>query len=272
MADTGNAPETPTEHSAPSVAEVEYRSLNAYFEKLVKLTYIAIGVVLAAVGLLIWKNVSEVKTEATDAIAAAKSGADRQIAKIESEAATIARSEAQKRIDEAFEKGNVQQLIERAAKEKVGTAVEREINQNLAQRMKILQDQITETGEISNAGARLRLGFRPALDTLTKKAESPNPAVREYAKSTIRMIGADYENVLIEGVPSGEARKKMLDNWITPAPTTVKGVVEVIRHSGNAHAVAAAFLALRELTNTQFHIFDLPAVEDWCAQHRPKCD
>lgn len=282
MSATQNGPPTPSvlpDRKPPDVGgvghapQVEYANLTAYFEKLVKYTYGAIVLVLAAAGLLLWRNISDVRNDAGAAIEATKRNAAEEISKTASQTADIARTEAQKRIDEAFERSNVQQLIERTARDKVNTAVDQEIKRNLSARIQVLQDEIAETGEIANAGARLRLEFRPALDTLLKKSDDPNEAIRGYAKSTLLLVGSDYETRLKELVPQENASQLLsVFSDRNPPPATLKEMMDVIHHSQNVKAVVASFIAMRQLTATQLQIFDIPAAEKWCADHRPKCE
>src|ERR1700675_515724 len=103
----------------PSLAEIEYKSLNAYFERILRLTLLAIGFVLALAAALLWRSSSEVMSS----IEATRNEASHEIENVGRQSSEIARTEARKRIDEAFERGNVQQMIERVARERVDTAV-----------------------------------------------------------------------------------------------------------------------------------------------------
>jgi hypothetical protein len=265
-------PQPPTANR--SVAEVEYRSLTAYFEKLVKYTYGAIAVILAVAGLSLWRSTSDIKTDAAAAIIATKESANQQIMKIGAEAASTAQSAAQKAIDQVLEKPNIKQLIERTTQEKVGSAVEREIETKLAVRIDAFRTLIAEIGEISNHGAQLRLGFRSGLDYLVKKTSSPDATVREYAKSTLRLIGADYEQSL-KGivVPGGVTAVVMFGGiGMAEAAKTPKGLMGIIHNAESAQLIAAAFIELKKITGMPVQVFDIPAAERWCAENRPKCD
>jgi hypothetical protein len=242
------APPPPT----PSAAEIEYSSLTGYFEKVVKYTYGAIAVVIVLAAGLLWKSMSDLKSEATD----------------------TATREARKAISEALDTPKIQGMIQKAVKEKVGPAVDAELAKTLEARVRALETHIIELGEISNQGARLRIGLRSAIDALVKATNSSDPLLREYAKSTLRQIGADYETSIKQYMKTqpdtalATAAKTTAPNQ----PKTPKEFMEIIRHSEDVYLVAAAFHDLTKVVGTQIPAFDVPAAERWCAEHRPKCD
>jgi hypothetical protein len=274
---------TPAQPQPPSQAEIEYRSLTTYFEKLVgylkmlvTVTYGAIVLVLAIAGVFLWKNTSEVKSEAAGAIEATKQSANQQIGSIGKEASAVAQSEAKKAIEATLEKQNIQRLIERTAQEKVGSAVEQQIQRDLGPKIDAFRNLITEVGEISNHGAQLRLGFRPGLEYLLKKMDSPDPTVKAYAKSTLVQIASDYEAVVSTrfpiGMPGGPTSPLAA---LIPPPNTPKSAKELmmtIRTMPETHTVAAAFMEMKKLVAWDVQTFDIPAAEKWCASHKPRCD
>lgn len=265
-------PVVPPQPTSRPPSEAEYTHLISFFKYLVTITLTALTIIIGAGAVFFYRSMSDVKNDAKTSIESTTKAADAEISKIQSGAAEIARTEAQRSIDDAFTKGNVQAMIERTARERVNTAVDREIQKNLASRISQLQLQVAEAGEISNAGARLRLGFRPALDTLLKKAASPNPYVSQYAKSTLILIGSDYETRMRTGFGGGPPGMKDLSSYMNPPPKTLKDLMVVIRTNDDANIVAAAFAGFRELSGTKVQVFDLPAAEKWCDDHKPKCE
>ena len=268
-----SALEPPT--TKPSAAEIEYRSLTSYFEKLVKYTYGAIAVILVVAGISLWKSTGDIKSDAAAAIIATKESANQQIAKIGTDAATTAQSAAQKAIDQALATPNLRQMIERTTKEKVGGAVDREMETKLAARIDAFRNLIAEIGEISNHAAQLRLGLRSGLDYLIKKRGSPDPTVRDYATSTLSLIGADYEQWLKGLAAQGLAAPVVVTLGgvgLAEAAKTPKGLIGIIHNSDNANIIAAAFLDLKKMTGMPVQVFDIPAAEHWCTENRPKCD
>lgn len=112
-------------------AKIEYDRFTAYFDKLVKYSLLAITIILSIAAAFLWKNTEDVKNQATASIRATQESATREISEIGKAAQTNAATEAQKAIDAAFEKHNVQQMIERTAKTKVDAAVEEAVEKNL---------------------------------------------------------------------------------------------------------------------------------------------
>jgi hypothetical protein len=270
-------PNSPSEARAEtrvrSQAEVEYQKLNEYFERLLRLTLLAIGFVVAVAAAFLWKNVSDVKEQANAAITSTTDSAAREISKIGEDSAAVARAEAQKRIDEAFEKGNVQQMIERATRERVDAAVDREIEKKLVARIKGLQDEIAEMGDVAGAASRLRIGFREGLDSLVKQSGGSDESVRRYARGSLLMIGSDYQTALKKRFPDmSPSQIAGVFSNPQPPPKNLKELLETIRRSDNVDRVAAAFLLMSEMAGTDIKVFDIPAAEKWCAEHRPKCE
>lgn len=183
-------PESHGEVRAQSLSEIEYRSLTSYFERLVKYTYGAVLFVLTLAGVFLWRNISDVKRDADTAIVATKDTAAQEISKIGKDAS----AEAQKSVNDALSAPNIQQMIERTTREKVDKAVDLAIEKNLGARINDFEKEIAAIGEVSNQGARLQLAYRPALDALVKEMRNdPSKTVRDYAKSTLLLVGSDYE-------------------------------------------------------------------------------
>jgi hypothetical protein len=258
---------TPPSQQQP---EIEYRSLTGYFDRLVKYTYGAILLVLAAVSVFLWRNTGDIQDQAARSIKETQQLANAQIASIQKEASTIATSEAQKAVAAALEKQNVQSLIERTAREKVDVAVEQRIQTDLAPKIDAFKKLVTEIGEISNHGTQLRLGFRSGLDYLLKQLDSRDEPVRSYARSTLTLIGLDYEQRIHQFV--GEDGDPIGLAGLTQQTNVNKALMETIRKSTDPMAVAAAFMAIQKRVDWKVPTFDLPAAEKWCSSHKPQCD
>jgi hypothetical protein len=257
------------ENRKPSLAEIEYKSLNAYFERILKHTLWAIGIVVAVAGALLWKSSSDAKSS----IDATRIEASREIENVGKQSSEIARTEARQRIDEAFEKGNIQQMIDRVARERVDVAVDREIEKNLGAKIRTFQAEMADMGDVSAASSRLRLGFREGLDSLVKQSNSSDETVRRYARASLLIIGSDYETVLKRHFPNLDATQVAAIYFgPQPPPKTLKDFFQAVRHSDNMDTVVAAFVLMREKTGTKFQMFDIPAVEKWCADNKPKCE
>jgi hypothetical protein len=260
----------------PSAAEIEYRSLTGYFEKLVRYTSAAITVLVAVAGFLFWKSTADVKSEATAAINATRESATQQISKIGTDAASIAQSAAQKAVNQALDKPNIQQMIQRTTQERVGSAVEQQVQRDLGPKIDGFRNLITEIGEISNHGAQLRLGFLPGLQYLLKKMDSPDPTIRAYAKSTLVQVGSDYEAALKSrfgiGMPGGPPSALPAFIPLPNTPKTARDLMATIRTVQEPYVLAAAFIDMKKLAAWDVQTFDIPAAEKWCANHKPTCD
>jgi hypothetical protein len=202
--------------------------------------------------------------------------AGQEIVSIGKDASAVAQSEAKKAIDAALEKQNIRALIESTTREKVGYAVDQQVQKDLGPRIDAFKSLITEIGEISNHGAQLRLGFHSGLEYLLKKVDSPDPTIRAYAKSTLAQIGSDYEAVVTNrpgiGVPGGPTSPLAALIPAPYTPKTGKDLMATIRNMQEPHTLAAAFIEMKKIVAWDVQTFDIPAAEKWCAQHKPKCD
>jgi len=48
-------------------------------------------------------------------------------------------------------------------------------------------------------------------------------------------------------------------------------LIREIRTNDDPFAVTSSFLALRNLTNYLFRVFDIEAIDAWCAEHASQC-
>ena len=250
---------------------MEYDRLIAYFDRLLKLTALLFGLVISAAAVFLWKNTDDVKTQAAAAIKATEDNATREISDIGKAAQNTAKSEAQKAIDAAFDKQNVQRMIEGTAQKKVDAAVETAVKRDLGAKVDAFRDFVIEIGEINNHGAQLRLDYRPGLDYLLKAREKPDPTVRAYAGSTLRLIAADYENIVGTNTPLEAA----FFTTTAPAQFSPKDLMRMIRTAQDPHGpmkIAVLFATMKGKVGWDVPMLDLPAAEMWCAAHKPKCD
>ena len=78
------------------------------------------------------------------------------ISQIRGEAAAIALTEAQKRVDSAFRTTNVETLVDNAARREVGTAIERRVQTEVDKVMASVQQDISTLGRIADAVSRVQ--------------------------------------------------------------------------------------------------------------------
>jgi citrate lyase gamma subunit len=262
-------PESP---EASNAAKIEYDRLIAYFDKLVKYSLLAITVIVGLAGGLLWKNTDEVKTQAAAAIETTQRSTTTQIAEIKTTAEATAKSEAEKAINAAFEKQSVQRLIESTAQRKVDAAVEVAVKRDLGAKVDAFRSFVIEIGEINNHGAQLRLDFRSGLDYLLKARQSADPAVRTYASSTLSLIAADYEYEVAHFPIPLEAA---IATTSVPVQFSPKQLMELIRTAQDPRGptkVAVGFATMKSKVGWDVPMFDIPAAEKWCAEHKAKCD
>jgi hypothetical protein len=249
-----------------------HEKLVGYLKLLMALTYGAIIVVITIAGTFLWKNTSDVRDQALAAIQATKQSASEEISAIGKDASSVASIEARKAIDAALEKQNVHHLIEQTAQEKVGPAVEQQVQKDLSPKIDAFRSLVTEIGEISNHGAQLRLQFRSGLDYLVKEMGNSDPTVRAYARSTALQIGSDYEQKITQfsaGKPDFDPVAGPLG--LIETAKTAKGLMGLI-HTGDPCAVAAAFYDMKKMVAWDVQTFDIPSAEKWCAAHKPRCE
>ena len=125
-------PALPPQPASGTPSEAEYTHLISFFKYLVTITLTALTIIIGAGAVFFYRSMSDVKNDAKTSIENTTKAADAEILKIQKGASEIAPTEAQKSIDDAFTKGNVQAMIERTARERVNTAVDQEIQKNLA--------------------------------------------------------------------------------------------------------------------------------------------
>lgn len=252
-------PSQPPETPKTDQAKIEYDRLIAYFKLLVWITGALFGLVIAAAGILLFKSTADIQTQ----LIATRDAATQQIATIKTSAQDTAKSEAQKAIDAAFEKQNVQRMIESAAQKKVEAAVGDAVRKNLGARIDEFRILVNKTGEVANHGAQLRMGFRDGLDALLKEREDPDPTIRAYARSTLTQVAADYQS-------SAPNRQRLLPLGM---PTKfLIGEIESDKGPLAPYRIAEAFDDMKQRVGWDVPMFDIPAAEKWCAQHKPKCD
>jgi citrate lyase gamma subunit len=255
-----------------SPAKIEYDRLIDYFDKVLKLTLLGISIIIGAAGLFLWKNTDDVKTQAAASIKATQDSADHEIAEIGKEAQATAKEEAQKAIDAAFEKQNVQRLIEGTVQRKVDVSVDSAVKKDLGAKVDAFRDFVIEIGEINNHGAQLRLDFRSGLDYLLKARQNTDPAIRAYASSTLTLISADYEYAVTRLPIPMEA---FLGTTTVPEQFSPKQLMQFIRTTEDPRGptkIAIAFATMKKKVAWDVSTFDIPGAEKWCTSHKPKCD
>jgi hypothetical protein len=267
----------------PTSSEQEYEHLISHFERLIRLTTIILTIVVTLVvgagSLFFYKSVGDMKADAKTAVEEVKSSAQRDIAKAKDEVLDTVRAEAKKRVDEEFNSREITELVEAAAKHKVGRTIDRQIQEEVAVSVGRVQDQIIETTEIENLVIEIRLlGFRDAFDELTKRyKQSDDPGIRRTEKIVLDSVITDYDKVLVSTLRrDGRTAQQQLSAWVPrpvdqPIPVSTANFVRVIRIDKDLNRVGLAFLALRDSTGVHFPMLDFDAIEKWCSENSKQC-
>jgi hypothetical protein len=265
----------------PTPSQQEYEYLISHFDRLVKTTSIVLGLIIA-VGLgMFYRSLAEVKADAKASVDATRISAQSDIAKAKDEVLASVREEARKRVDEEFNSRDITDLVEAAAKRKVGHTIDRQIQEEVGQAVSRLQDQMVETIEIANLGMEIRIigtGSRAAFDELTTRYKrSDDPGIRRTEKIILDSVTADFEKVWKADLTRDQrtAQQQLSMDIRRPpnqaVPASTASFVNLIRTETDLNGVCLAFLALRDSTGVHFPMFDFDAVEKWCKENGPKC-
>jgi len=263
-----DVPKNPTPES-----QAHYDALIAYFKWLVTITLSAMGIIAVAGVGFFFKSLADVRTAAETAIQKTISSADGEVARIRDEAKAVALSEARARISEAFERENVRFMIESEARKRVGPEIDRQVRLEVERTSLSLQAQIDTLGEITDLAMTIVLGHRRGLDTLIHKTKDADQRTRAMALTFLDRTGDRYEKTSTKQVKEGGGRVMdfNLVREVKEKGQNAQELVECVRKNEDLNIVALCFLALREETDTNFRMFDLEAVERWCAQNRNRC-
>ena len=267
-----------TQPNPPSESELHYKELKSFFQSLVKYTLTALGIVLAAGAIFFFKNISEVKSEASAAIDAEKRLASSQLDSIRKDAAVLAVQEARRAVDEAFKSNNIVEMVNKAARLQAGAAIDRHVAQEVDQSMSSLQSDISALGTVADNAMKMRIGLRAGLEQLLKmQFESSSEKQRERARNFFESIAVDFDTVYSNSFSQAQLKDPKAARSFAQAPDTLSvprtigSLVRIIRTDRDLSQVATAFLYLRGLTGIQFRMFDIKAVEVWCTSHRVDC-
>jgi hypothetical protein len=261
-APSGQAAQNAGPANQSDAAGSEFKNLLSYFKYLVTLTMGAIGVMIAVAGFLFYSNLKDVREEAKQ------------------QATRVATAEAKSAVAQAFEEKHINELILIAAQNKVGAVSDKLIEQQLTSKLAPIQKRIALIGQISESGARMRLGIRAGLDELNSVLKDSNDAdVQKFTKSTLETIGQDYEDRVQEGIKTSGVKGMMLLQTFmqrlgrqqSSLPSNLHMVVETINHDSDLNVVATAFVAFRELTGETVKMFDFGFIKLWCSQNQSKC-
>lgn len=211
-------------------------------------------------------KINKLKVEAEKSIEKTQKHADDQISQIRVSASEIALEEAQKRINDAFQKNNINEMIEMTAKAEVGTELEKQVNQKVNEVMDNIQDDIVSFSLVSDAAMRMRVGIRDGLDELIDlQKTSTDSNIKERAKILLNRIASDYEisakRILNEF--GGSAIFLTDFNVSKDKNNIIPDLIKVIHSDESLDQIALAIIILREKTGEQFRMFDIEEIDTW---------
>lgn len=246
----------------PAEAETHYTNLLAYFRHLVSLTTGAVAVVIAIAGFLLYSNLRDVRQDARD------------------QASRVATDEAKTAVKNAFDEKNINDLILKAAKEKVGIVTDKIIEEQLSAKLRPVEERILLIGRISECEARIHTGFRSALVELNNIVNTTHdPIALDFAKSTLSSTSGGYDTywqlnmkqAKDQGLKPLDFLMTLLPNAARSPTPTLHNAIDLINTDQNLNVVATSFLVFRESTGENVKMFDFAAVKSWCATHQSQC-
>ena len=232
-----------------SLAEIEYERLTDYGKYLIKITYGSIAVVIA-VGVFVF--IGTMKDFKEDVKQTAK-------------------TEAQKAMNDALDKPQLQETINTAVKSKVGPLVDDEIGRTLGTRISDLDVELTDMVDIASRASSLKHNiFDPnSLRFVVNKLDSPRPRVRDLARHVLRETAEEVGTAIKAengGVDIGKS-----GYFFTPGGAEYSMFVINAPNSGLKNMVMA-FHDMKKLTNWNVEVFDVKAANQWCQRNKPKCE
>lgn len=272
--------------SAPLLgAEAEYKSLLSLFKNLVWISGIGLSIITVAATALVaigsyffWANLRDVRQDAKE------------------QAAHIATAEAERGVKQAFDEKNINELVQKVAREKInavtdimleqkiGPVADKMIEQHLTSQLQPIQQRILLIGRISECEARIHRGDRTSLEELTTIMDTTRDSdVRQFARSTLTIVTDAYESayqndlkILRTQVPKPlDILQTRIHTAGSPASVTLSSIgdaARMVRDDRDLDNVAIATIIFRDMTGDKnIKMFDFKAVSAWCASHEPKC-
>jgi hypothetical protein len=161
----------------------------------------------------------------------------------------------------------------------VTAQVEKEVGQEVSQRMAAFDHDLATLSKLADMGARMRLAIRGGLEELSARASGGDTEFeRTKAAELLKRIAADYDTMLgqeflmhFSGQPATVAGV-LAPGLLKDPAKPIAPLVTLIRSDQNLNKVALAFVALSKATGQPFTMFDFSAVERWCKGNAPACN
>ena len=238
-----------------SDSETHFKNLLDYFKHLVWLTTGAVGIIVAVASYFLFSNLRDVRQDAKE------------------QATRVATDEAKTAVKNAFDEKNINDLILKAAKEKVGTVSDKIIEEQLNSKLRPIEDRMVLIGRISEGEARIHMGSRSALVEIINIVNTTHDsATLNFARSTLVTTSEGYDafwqadRKRFQGKPLD-----YLAMHIAGRPQNLHDVVAAIEIDQDLNAVAVGFIVFREITGEMVKMFDFAAVKSWCTKNQDRC-
>ncbi len=230
-------------------SEIEYDRLIGYGKYLIKVTYGSIAVVIAVGVFLFIGTMKDFKEDVKQ----------------------TAKTEAQKAMNDALDKPQLQATIDTAVKSKVGPLVDAEIDKTLGQRISDLDAELADMVDLASRASSLKINFYDpkSLRFVLDKLDSPRSRVRDLARHVLRETAQEAETAIKthqNGVDLGKS-----DYFFTPEDA--KYLMLIINGpDSDLRNMAMAFHDMKRLTNWNVEMFDIKAANQWCQRNKPRCE
>jgi len=241
----------------------QYESLIAYFKTLVGWTYVAIAVVFAiAIGIsffIIGNSLDDVKQKASETV--------RETVK----------EETQKKVNDAFDKSNVDSLITKIAQREIDRLVEKTVKERFNELKGSQETDNTISAQIINAANAIKVGHPSGVRDLYRiiNNKSINTTLRNSAQRELNNASEDLELEVLRSDTSVASIVAQLGYEPDNAPDNkiiigklVSGIQQY--QTQTPSALAVYFFGLNKFTGQHFPMLDMQSVEKWAKQNPDK--
>jgi hypothetical protein len=210
----------------------------------VSVTYGAVGVVIAVGLFMFWSSMKDLKEDAKQ----------------------TAKTEARTAVNAVLEKPEIQAIISQAVQEKVGPAVDAEIQKSFGDKMHALESQQEGFAEMSALAAAVEAEDSRAFPKMIKQMYgNPNPNLTEFARQSLRRLANSEEERIKNTTPNSLG-------YYANSPGPKELIGRINNPQTNAFNMATAFHDMKKFTGWNVEMFDVRAANAWCAKNKPTCD
>lgn len=215
---------------------------------------------------MIENKVVRIADESKTIIQTTETRSVKELERIKNSAENIAKEEALNRVSEAFKYGNIEQMIEHAAKEAMSEKVDELIERKLKETEKELNDLVEISIQLNWYLEMMTNGDREGLKKLEEIIEkNPYSDKASLARKIIQVKGDDYREYYNNNVDLDKYLNDLtIDESIRSDSTklAILLVDKILADDVWLHDIAANTLALEKLGFGPFRMFDLEAIKE----------